>query len=548
MNEDISVSYNKSKKMKKNIFYRSARSLNSLLLLLTFSLLIASCKKNPVEETITTQINKKRISSNLDSIYLYAQQIYLWNDQLSSFTTFKPSRFYTGAGHEMDMYNKEIFDFTRAAINPTANMSFELNMSNPGTPKYSGITEGFHTSSFTKNEVQPVLLSNNFGLSFATVSDNEIRLLYVDSNSPAGKAGLNRGDRIIKINGIPVQTNEIYYRFIESSVKNAFIDIVLISENTPVINNKNIRLTQAPFEANPVLKSKVISFNNRKIGYVAYKRFTDESLSARHLNPVFDNFGNEDISELIIDLRYNGGGYQNTCRYIANQIIPANLNGKTMFTEHYNPLMQGGKADILKNQPILDANENPVYIDGRHATLNDIDYSVKGNTVLFEKQGEIKSIKSVYFIVSKETASASELLISILQPYMKVTLIGVSGDGTNVRTYGKPVGFFDIKIDKFNLYLAMYQDKNANNDGNYFDGFSTNLSVIDNPVFNFGDLADPAIQIALGNPSQTNNPRNKSNLKSASLQTSTVHSSKIYFYDKIERKEMLKSVKDFKLK
>ena len=534
--------------MKKNIFYRSAINLNSLLLLLTFPLLLVSCKKNAVEETTITQINKKRISSNLDSIYLYAQQIYLWNEQLPSFATFNPSRFYTGAGHEMDMYNKEIFDLTRAAINPAANMPFELNMNNTGIPKYSGITEGFHTSSFAKNEVQPVLLSNNFGLSFATVSDNDIRLLYVDPNSPAGKAGLNRGDRIIKINGIPVQTNEMYYRFIESSVKNAFIDIVLISENTPVINNKNIRLTQAPFEANPVLKSKVLSLNNRKIGYLAYKRFTDESLSARYLNPVFDNFGNEDISELLIDLRYNGGGYQNTCRYIANQIIPASLNGKTMFTEHYNRLMQGGKADILKNQPILDENENPVYIDGRLATLNDIDYSVKGNTVLFEKQGEIKSIKSVYFIVSKETASASELLISILQPYMKVTLIGVSGDGTNVKTYGKPVGFFDIKIDKFSMYLAMYQDKNANNDGNYFDGFSTNLSVIDNPIFNFGDLADPAIQIALGNPSQTNNQRNKSDLKSASLQASKVHSSKIYFYDKMERKEMLKSVKDFKLK
>ncbi|MDO7744056.1 MAG: S41 family peptidase, partial [Pedobacter sp.] len=243
----------------------------------------------------------------------------------------------------------------------------------------------------------------------------------------------------------------------------------------------------------------VLSSGNRKIGFIAYNSFTDEGNSSRFLDPVFTEFSQKGISELIIDLRYNGGGYQNSVVYIANQICPTKARGAVMFTEHYNQMMQQGKAEILSKQLLRDSNNEPFYIDGRLATLYDIDYSEGANTVTFDTNNGLTAISKIYFIVSAQTASASELLINVLKPYTEVKLIGVSASGQQqVRTYGKPVGFFDIDIDKYELYVAMYQNKNANDEGDYYEGFLADYSTLDDPTHDFASLDDPAIQIALG--------------------------------------------------
>lgn len=216
------------------------------------------------------------------------------------------------------------------------------------------------------------------------------------------------------------------------------------------------------------------------------------------MEPVLQDFNYQGISELIIDLRYNTGGFENTVVYLANQICEQRLNGKVMFTEHYNQMMQEGKADILSNQLLRGNDNQPIYINGKPATLNDIDYSVNANTVLFEKHDGPTDIRRIYFIISEQTASASELLISILKPYIDVKLIGVSLDGrSTVRTYGKPVGFFDISINKYKMFMAMYQTKNAIGDGDYFEGFLADNAVIDDPKYDFGSSDDPAIKLIL---------------------------------------------------
>ncbi len=127
------------------------------------------------------------------------------------------------------------------------------------------------------------------------------------------------------------------------------------------------------------------------------------------------------VADLIIDLRYNGGGFVNTAEYLINLIAPPTVTG-TMFVEYYNKTMQDGKASILKNQPLLDENDQIQYSGGKIVTYADVDYSVTGNTIAFSKKGSLSTVANVVFLVSGNTASASELVINSLKPHLNVKL------------------------------------------------------------------------------------------------------------------------------
>ena len=125
---------------------------------------------------------------------------------------------------------------------------------------------------------------------------------------------------------------------------------------------------------------------------------------------------------------------------------------------------------------------------GRLATMADIDFSVAANTKKFQQTGDLHSIKRLYFISNSMTASASELLISCFKPYLPIRLVGE-------RTYGKPVGSFAIRIDRYNLYLATLQLRNANGWGDYFDGIPPDIEVFPGTTdYQVGSPQDPFLQ------------------------------------------------------
>ncbi|WP_316789155.1 S41 family peptidase [Pedobacter frigoris] len=195
------------------------------------------------------------------------------------------------------------------------------------------------------------------------------------------------------------------------------------------------------------------------------------------LDAIFSDFAGKEIMGLIIDLRGNSGGYVETAQYLADLIANTAMNGKVMYSEHFNAELQQGKAGILKNQPYLDENNKQVYVNGRKATYADIDFSVKGNTFLFEKKGKLNTLNTIYFLVNGGTASASELLINSLRPYFNTMLIGS-------RTYGKPVGSFGIRIDHHTLYITNFLIRNAQGAGDYFEGLPADISVSDSEIGN----------------------------------------------------------------
>ena len=161
-----------------------------------------------------------------------------------------------------------------------------------------------------------------------------------------------------------------------------------------------------------------------------------------------------------------------------------------MYTTYWTQTMQDKKATILENQKFYGKGT-----DGITRLYSFFDYSylptaAAGNQEFFAKRGSLNGVTRVYFLVSSGTASASELLINNLKPVMDVKLIGK-------KTYGKPVGFFSLRIDKYDLYIPQFQTKNSANFGDYFDGMAVDKDVTDPATKDFGDETDPLLAQAL---------------------------------------------------
>lgn len=497
------------------------------------------CCKKELEIDTDMQAKQQQILNNLDSIYVYAQQIYLWHEALPTLEKFNPRQFYASTKDELFMYKHQIFALTRFPQNLETNNSYEYNRCDPFIPKYATIIpKSIVLPKFADHTALSGTINQAFGLSFA-YNDLGASILTVDANSTAGRSGLKRGFQILAINDHTFDNVNMFYRCLNNAIQASFMKLSIFD---PANGTRQVRLSASHYEPNPVLRSSVIHSKGRKIGYIAYSNFTPEKNTIQFMDPVFQKFENTEISELIIDLRYNAGGYQQSVNYLANRIAPSTVEGSVMYSEHYNALMQAGKATILKNQFLFGAYNQPLFHKSNPATLFDIDYSVAANTVFFNATSLNNKIQTVYFIVSEYTASASELLINVLKPHMQVKLIGVSTKAAaQVRTYGKPVGFFPIDIKSYNLYLPMYQLKNAKGDGHYFNGFLADYTTIDDYTSDFGSLTDPAIDWICGERTQ------HANTEGLSINKRRLTNSPTYIFQPKYTK-LIKETQSFKLK
>lgn len=365
------------------------------MILLTSS----GCKKDELsknDEEIVSPTSGSRTELTLDSIYLYAKQIYLWNDVIPTYRDFNPRQKYALINPDMNAFRKEVFDLSQLKLNSETGIPYEaLGFNN--SPKYSYLQLGI-------------------------------------SNSGTKKAGIVLG--------------------------------------------------------NLVLSKNIIRSADKTIAYIAIGSFPSLNSSKVELDQAFDELAMANPKYLILDLRSNGGGYVETAEYVANLVVPGRLTGRVMYSEQFNATLQAGNAKILRHQPYLDEFGKAVFYKGRTATLEDVDYSEQGNTYRFGKKGKLESIEEIYVVVSGQTASASELLISCLKPYFNVKLVGE-------KTYGKPVGFFGVNIDQYTVYLSSFLIKNAQGWSNYFSGMEPNIPVVlpANPIL--GDAEEPCLKAAI---------------------------------------------------
>ena len=475
----------------------------SITVALILSMSILACKKDknttitPTPTPAPTLATRDELSK--DSLFLYAKAVYLWNDALPAIDVFKP-RSFIASSKQLTNLNSELFAITRYKVNPTTNKPYEYSDAYPDENKYSYIEDLVASGKLTyaPNLQASVGLDgqgNDFGLALSATGSNtdyQIYLRFASPGSPSVLAGLGRGDIINKINGTSIGTNfdseRIFINDALDASKQTSVQLGGVKKNGTTYN---VTLTKVKYTSSPIYKDSIYTVGSKKVGYFAFARFSNTDNAFAALDNIFSKFVTAGVTDLVVDLRYNGGGYVSTAQHLINLIVPTAQNGKVMFAQAYNATMQSGAPEILRNQPVRDQSGKIQYSNGRIVTYADYSYSVAGNTEKIEKTSGITNVGKVVFITTGGTASASELVINSLKPYVDVKTVGKT-------SYGKPVGFSPIRIDKFDVYMSMFSSTNATGEGNYFAGFTPNSEKTDDVTRDFGNISETCLAAALG--------------------------------------------------
>jgi carboxyl-terminal processing protease len=445
----------------------------SKLTILAFGLLfgISACKKEP--NNTPEPLPPTRAELTKDSIFLYAKETYYWNDQFPSYEVFKPRTYAS---------NQAVLD----AI---------IKLPGTGKPvdKYSFLDDGT-----VSDELSGVSGDFGFSVFYNGSGSSDLRIKYVSPNSPAAARGLKRGYRITKLNGRTdlSASSDATVSFVSNAVFGSASSVSLTVEK-PDGASVDVVVNRASYATTPIFHTAIYTAGSKKVGYIVFNSFTTNSRDA--LTAKIAEFTAAGVSELVVDLRYNGGGSVATSDLFTNLIAPASANGSLMYTTVWTKTMQNIKtreqqrASILAKQPLTDADGKLQPFtggaNGMYATYADIDYSPEANREVFAKVGAA-TFSRVYFLVLSGTASASELLINNLKPVMDVKIIGRT-------TYGKPVGFFAIGIDKLDLYIPQFETKNSLNAGGYYSGMTPDFTIADDVTKDFGDRTEAMLATAL---------------------------------------------------
>jgi len=417
--------------------------------------MLASCSKKPNNNNNTGPSNTGTTLQKIqDSVYLYAHEDYLWFNQLPSYGAFSPRSFTDPS--DINALSKELDALSQYAINPSTNAPYEYSMDNPGTAKYSFIDDGTESAALNGTK-------GDFGFDVQYNAVNDLRIEYVYPGSPGGLAGIKRSDEITSING---STNITYdapgygsgtstnLNYVSNAIYNSQSITMTMMRNDGT--TYNVSFNVGNYNVNPVLKDTILTeANGNKLGYIVFNSFVSDDVADPIVNPIFANFAAQGITDLVVDLRYNGGGYVSTAEHLDNLIVPAAKDGSLMYNTYYNSNLVAGKDPLLHNQW---RSGNPDY---NYAQL---DFSVAGNVVSFAKVGAL-AVNKVFFIITGQTASASELTINNLRPEMNVQFVGE-------ESYGKPVGFFDIDINKYIMFTPEFSVQNSAGQGGYYAGFT----------------------------------------------------------------------------
>ncbi|MEN0057016.1 MAG: S41 family peptidase [Mucilaginibacter sp.] len=443
---------------------------------------VAACKKDkgPGNNSPTDSATTK-LQISQDSIYYYAKEIYYWNSFLPDYKTFNP-RQYTNGSTDIDKLTAEIDAYTQLSKNPlNGNRPYEYDDFNPGSSKYSFIDDGT-----TNTELNASKGDYGFNYFYNTVDDIRVSLVY--AGSPAAKAGLTRGDQIIAVNGSTAinitnsndPVNDAGYKFVYNAVNNTStvaLQVKKLSGGTVTVN-----LNAQNYTLNPLIYSNTYSLTGGKVaGYFVFNNFTSPEVAQPKLDSVFSAFAAKGVTDLIVDLRYNGGGDVRTSTYLSNLIVPASASGSVMNTTYWTANLQNDNYPNLKKNL---GDFGPGYFKPTNAAQIE----------KFAKAGGL-NVSRVFFLVTGNTASASELTINNLRPKMDVQMIGQP-------TYGKPVGFLSNLIIKGQyFYTPEFEIKNSANEGGYYLGMEPGGPTPNGGIYT-GKLDDDDLTRAFGDQNE----------------------------------------------
>ena len=311
--------------------------------------------------------------------------------------------------------------------------------------------------------------STNYGYGFQYttnhVEDNDTalyaRLLYVSPDSPAGEAGLERGDWILEMDGEPITENN-YSRLNGGEGITLTVGYYDAAQDTILAYAEPQTLAPArTFYDNPVHYRNVYVSGSKRVGYLVYNHFTGGLTESSteyddDLREAFSYFATEQVNEFVLDLRYNNGGQLSCASLLCAMLAPSSALGQTLAYLEFNESI--GEQEMVFNESLIQGGAN----------LN---------------------LSRLYVLTSTETASASEMLINCLKPYMEVVLVGGTTVGKNVAS--RAFVNEELMLEMRPIVCKLY---NADRESEYAEGFTADVSVDEN-----GDMAR---FLPFGNPDE----------------------------------------------
>lgn len=302
-----------------------------------------------------------------------------------------------------------------------------------------------------------------YGVSVAglEVTGQPGRPLYVrsvDPGSPASAAGLTRGDRVLALNGRAASDLIAADDFSALGSTSAGQSLV-VQWRTAAGAERSATLASAVYDLSPVRGSRVItSPGGRKLGYLEVRNMVSQTSAP--LDAAFANFRANGVQDIVLDLRYNGGGLVSMAGTVASYIAGTRAAGRTFTTLLYNDKRQS------QNQSFLFASPAPA------AAAN---------------------VSRVYVLMGRRTCSASEQIINGLQG------AGIQVITVGETTCGKPVGFVPVSDNCGTTYSVVnFESVNALNQGRYFSGLVAACAVGESFTQDQGSLTDPLTGAASG--------------------------------------------------
>lgn len=300
-------------------------------------------------------------------------------------------------------------------------------------------------------------------------------LQYILPGTSAEEAGLTRGTVFTEVNGQKI-TLDNFSNLMQGTFT---INTGKVENGTIVLSDKTVTLHESTYTANPVFIAKTLDVSGRKVGYLMYNSFIGDFDD--ELNAAFGSFQAEGIRDLVLDLRYNGGGSVESAVDLAS-MITGQFEGKVFMKEQWNEEYQ--KYFEAENPERLLNRFNPVI--RTQEAINSL------------------NLNKVYVITTARTASASELVINGLEPYIDVVQVGESTTGkfqASVTLYDSE-DFGREGASENHLYAIqplVFKSANAEGKSDYINGLSPDVGISEdlNDLGVLGDPTEPLLEAAL---------------------------------------------------
>ncbi|MBD0824354.1 S41 family peptidase [Aestuariibaculum marinum] len=420
----------------------------TLLFALIFGLsFLFSCTENEetvIQETEETEETPVTLNNEINEfVWAGLNEVYLWQQDVpdladDKFTTFNDYyTFLNGYNTPESLFNDLLYQ-----IDVVDRFSYIVD-------DYVALENSFQGT------------SNSNGLDFQLVrlsgSDDIFGYIrYVANNSDAASKDINRGEFFLTVDDQQLTVNN-YIDLLFGSNNTYTLGMANITNNSIALNGKTVELTKTEFTENPILINKVIETSGVKIGYLMYNGFVANFDT--ELNNAIADLKSQSINELVLDLRYNPGGSVRSAINLSSMITGQFAN-EVFSTEVWN-------------------NRYQEYFE-----TNDPEYLINRFTSELSNGTTINSLNlnKVYILTTDGSASASELVINCLRPYIDVIQIGTATTGkytASITLYDSPnYGRDDANPNHtYAMQPLVLKSANKNGDTDYYEGLTPDYTI-----------------------------------------------------------------------